>query len=257
MPGARRDSQADLRFVLANGRLAAATGDRWCRHLESTVALSNFIRIADEVAGLAGPGRVLDWGCSYGQVSYLLARRGLDMVGYDVGQAFQDPRLPMTRGLTAVSGEHPSSLPFDDASFETVLCCGVLEHVPDEHASLREIRRVLAPEGKLLIYNLPQKASYKEYVIRRLRLGPTHDRRYDVGSIRAVLRRNGFRLVRVRRGGVLPHMGTGLPPSVRRVYERFPGAVIAADRTLSQIPLLAQVAQSLEIVAEIRRGPNA
>lgn len=44
-------------------------------------------------------------------------------------------------------------LPFDDCSFDGVLLNEVLEHVADERAALREIRRVLRPGGALALYS--------------------------------------------------------------------------------------------------------
>lgn len=42
-------------------------------------------------------------------------------------------------------------LPFDDASFDTVLCSLVLCSVRDVEATLGEIRRVIRPDGQLLV----------------------------------------------------------------------------------------------------------
>jgi SAM-dependent methyltransferase len=42
-------------------------------------------------------------------------------------------------------------LPFDDESFDLVLCTQVLEHVQDPGATIAEIRRVLAPGGTALV----------------------------------------------------------------------------------------------------------
>jgi len=42
------------------------------------------------------------------------------------------------------------AMPFADASFETVLCTEVLEHVPDTTKAIAEIRRVLRPGGVLI-----------------------------------------------------------------------------------------------------------
>ena len=41
-------------------------------------------------------------------------------------------------------------LPFEDASFDTVLCTEVLEHLPEPSVVLGEIARVLKPGGRLL-----------------------------------------------------------------------------------------------------------
>lgn len=40
-----------------------------------------------------------------------------------------------------------TALPFEDASFDALLCIHVLEHVTDDRAATAELRRVLAPGG--------------------------------------------------------------------------------------------------------------
>jgi SAM-dependent methyltransferase len=42
-------------------------------------------------------------------------------------------------------------LPFEDDSFDAILCVHVLEHVADDRAALRELRRVLRPRGWAVI----------------------------------------------------------------------------------------------------------
>jgi hypothetical protein len=42
-------------------------------------------------------------------------------------------------------------LPYDDASYDMVLCSHVLEHVPDDRAAMREMCRVLRPGGLAVI----------------------------------------------------------------------------------------------------------
>lgn len=220
-------------------------------HLASPYSRRDYGRMADEVARLAPGPRLLDWGCGYGQLSYLLTVRGLEVASYDVGHALEDGGVPTTRGLRAVRGAYPSALPFRDRAFDAILACGVLEHVADDAASLRELRRVLAPGGRLLIYNLPQRWSYKEIVIDRLGLGYTHDRRYTQAGVTEVLARSGFRVERVRRGGFLPHLATGWPPVARRAYDRAAPLLWPLDRVLCQVPGLRAAAQSLEVVAVV------
>jgi ubiquinone/menaquinone biosynthesis C-methylase UbiE len=74
------------------------------------------------------------------------------------------------------------SVPFADASFDLVLSDYVVEHLPNPEQSLREMARVLAPGGHLLIVT-PNKLSYKSMAstlipkalhggIGRMRYGP-------------------------------------------------------------------------------------
>ncbi len=44
-----------------------------------------------------------------------------------------------------------TALPFDDASFDRILCSNVLEGAPDDAKAMSELRRVLAPDGLAVI----------------------------------------------------------------------------------------------------------
>lgn len=96
--------------------------------------------------------RVLDPGCGLGNVTHLLERAvpGVAVTGID-----PDPvRLATARAqgvrspLLAADG---CRLPFPDHAFGAVVCSEVLEHVPDDAALLRDLRRVLAPGGRLVV----------------------------------------------------------------------------------------------------------
>jgi SAM-dependent methyltransferase len=52
--------------------------------------------------------------------------------------------------VEVVTGDCQERLPADDASFDRVLAIHVLEHLPDLPAALKEIRRVVKPDGRLL-----------------------------------------------------------------------------------------------------------
>jgi ubiquinone/menaquinone biosynthesis C-methylase UbiE len=112
-----------------------------------------------ETSALRTDERVLDVACGTGGVTRLAAER--------VGDAGSVEGLDLNPGMLAVaksvtppnlssewheaSGEH---MPFDDESFDVVLCQMGLQFVPDKSSALREMRRVLAPKGRLAL-NLP------------------------------------------------------------------------------------------------------
>ncbi|MEP7017984.1 MAG: class I SAM-dependent methyltransferase [Actinomycetota bacterium] len=84
-------------------------------------------------------------------------------------------------GLDVLSMAAP--LPFASASFDTVLCTSVLEHVHDAEAVVSEIARILKPGGRLII-TIPF-------------LYPTHEAPYDFWrtthwGLRSVLTRHGL-----------------------------------------------------------------
>ena len=249
----------ELEGILAFGRSAESP---YLVHLQSEFSIANYIRIADDVArrahrlgvgtGEAGPPAVLDWGAGYGQLSYLLAGRGCAVTSYDVGAPGTFP-LPICPAMPIIRDDHPSRLPFADVRFDVVVSCGVLEHVPDEAASLDEISRVLQPGGLFLIYNLPQRFGYTELIVKALRLGYTHERRYGETGTRALLARHGFAVRRLRRSTMLPHNFRGLPASLRARLTGNPQVLLDADLALARIPVLNQVAGILEIACSKER----
>jgi SAM-dependent methyltransferase len=89
---------------------------------------------------LAQPGRTLDVGVSRDFFRKLVVARGGTYTGVDV---VPRPEVDLVADVTA--------LPFEDEVFDTLLCSHVLEHVTDDRAAVRELARVLTPEGTCLI----------------------------------------------------------------------------------------------------------
>jgi len=250
----------DFRFLMKTAAIGRAAGISNFLHLDQPIGIWNYIRIANDIRACVPPGRLLDWGCGLGQMSYLLQRRGFEVVSYDMDTtAASLPDLPLTRAVSIVRGADPVRLPFSDAEFDAVLSCGVLEHVDEysapgnERLSLQEIHRVLKPDGFFPIYQLPQQCAWQEAIARVLKNGYTHPRRFSEGEIRRLLSATGFRVVRLRRFNMLPKNMTGLPTSIRAYYSRLSGTVFGADGLLSSVPILNRLAGVLEVLAQKAR----
>jgi ubiquinone/menaquinone biosynthesis C-methylase UbiE len=109
------------------------------------------------------PIRVLEIGCGPGDLAERMLApladdpRGptIEYTGIDIGPAeieFARVRLPTRPHLTCnFLVADAQSLPFDPASFDLVLACEVLEHLPDPAASLGEIERVCTPGGHVIV----------------------------------------------------------------------------------------------------------
>lgn len=107
--------------------------------------------IAGVLAGLplAEPCRILDAGCGSGRNLELLARFGT-VTG--VEPAALSVVAARARGVgQVVQCSLGSALPLESAAFDLVVCLDVLEHVDDDLAALRELRRVAAVGGRLLV----------------------------------------------------------------------------------------------------------
>ena len=138
-------------------------------------------RAMSELAAAAS-GRLLDVGC--GTQPYRSLFRVSEYVGLDI-----DSPLARERGI-ADAYYDGSRFPFDDASFDVVLCNQVLEHVfnPDEFAS--ELERVLTPGGRLIL-TVPFVWDEHEQ--------PYDYARYSSFGLKALLERHGFRVIEHRK----------------------------------------------------------
>lgn len=214
--------------------------------------------------------RALDWGSGNGHFSFFLARQGAFVTSFSFDgepQVFslltpaERSRVTFVRG----SADDPQALPFDASSFDAVFSVGVLEHVREtggtEIASMREIRRVLAPGGLFICYHLPNRYSYIE-AMQRFRHRKSrnasvegdyglpwlyHAYRYTKADIRALCDETGFSLVEMDRYGALPRNTLARLPSRMRDSRGVAAAVNGIDGLLERV--IAPVSQNFAFVA--------
>jgi SAM-dependent methyltransferase len=150
--------------------------------------------------------RVLDLGCGTGVFTAAFARAGAAVVGAEVASGAvmraraRYPELDFR--LVPIDGP----LPFEDGAFDVVWASEVIEHVADTGRWLSEVRRVLAPAGKLLL-TTPSHGRL------RLLLGGVerfseplgdHLHLYTARSLRTLLEEFGFGEVDIRAVAGLP-----------------------------------------------------
>jgi SAM-dependent methyltransferase len=109
---------------------------------------------------LARGRTVLDAACGVGYGSAVLARGGAKrVVGIDTSEAAlraaRAGAIPETEFVSA----DIRALPFADGEFDLVVSFETIEHVEDPERALDELRRVLAPEGVLVI-STPNREVY-------------------------------------------------------------------------------------------------
>lgn len=160
-----------------------------------------------DLARVAAGDRVLDVACGTGIVARL-ARQRIGNEGRVVGV---DASAPMLAVAAEIAPEvewregDAASLPLgDDDRFDVVVCQQGLQFFADKAAAVREMRRVLASGGRLVIATwrpVEENPLFRDlHRIGERRLGPIVDHRHsmgDGGEIAALLRDAGFEDVRV------------------------------------------------------------
>ena len=132
--------------------------------------------------------RILDVGCGTGANLLMLSQYG-DAEGVDVSE--DALAFCRERGLDKVRLGAAEELPYEDGTFDLVTALDVVEHLDDDLAGLREMRRVLRPGGRVLLFvptfmflwGLQDDVS-------------NHRRRYRLPELQRVLEQAGFEIER-------------------------------------------------------------
>ncbi len=171
--------------------------------------ITSFIRRLFE--GFQERPRILDVGCGTGANLEMLAEFG-EAEGVDVStDALSFCRQ---RGLEKVCLGEAEKLPYDDDSFDLVTGLDVVEHLDDDLAGLREMRRVLKPDGRaflfvpafMFLWGVQDDVSH-------------HRRRYTMSELKAVVRKAGFEIERA----TFANITFFLPTLLGRVLMRLTG----------------------------------
>lgn len=108
------------------------------------------LTLAGDLAGL----HVLEVGCGAGDFSIHLAKEGANVVGADFSSTAVE--LAAAKAIAQKSSAQfqvadAQRLPFADATFDMLVSCECLEHVPVPRVALAEMFRVLKPGGRLVL----------------------------------------------------------------------------------------------------------
>src|ERR1700722_141470 len=102
-----------------------------------------------------GRKRILDAACGNGRYSRFLLRHAdadAKLTTFDLSaKMLERARTRLKSGRVTHAVADLTRLPYADGTFDAVVCGWVLEHLPDPTLGLRELSRVLAPGGELLL----------------------------------------------------------------------------------------------------------
>lgn len=139
--------------------------------------------------------RILDVGCGTGANLLMLSKYG-QAEGVDISE--DALAFCRARGLDKVKLGAGEELPYADATFDLVTAFDVVEHMDDDLAGLTEMRRVLRPGGRVLLF-VPAFMflwGVQDDV-------SNHRRRYRLSQLRRVLEQAEFEVERATYANIM------------------------------------------------------
>ncbi|UCB60254.1 MAG: class I SAM-dependent methyltransferase [Candidatus Bathyarchaeota archaeon] len=141
---------------------------------------------------------ILDVGCADGFYTRKLARRRCNALGIELDKdaVRLACRHESTRGIEFLIGD-AQKLPIKGESLDKIILVSVLEHIPNDDYTLKEIARVLKAGG-CLVMSLDSLSHKTTSDLMRERHRKRHRVKtfYTIPSIRKKLKRNGLHLER-------------------------------------------------------------
>lgn len=151
----------------------------------------------------APPPRVLDFGCGHGRYARLWSRKGWQYLGIDpsphnlrraqedIARWHRDP-WPKPRFHIGRLGDE---LIAQEAPFDVIFLCQVLEHIPDPKALLSQLRAYATTQG-LLYVEVPHAGYYGWDPIQRGFTNCEHLWDFTPAMLAAILRQTGWQILR-------------------------------------------------------------
>ena len=138
-------SNAERLVCQEYNRLAPIYDRRWRNYINSSLSfLVNFADIPSEAS-------ILDLACGTGELAKLLLEQNpqQQITGVDISEAMLEIARNKLDAYPNVSLHNASvtSLPFDDNSFDLVICANAFHYFASPQLALAEMKRVLTPKG--------------------------------------------------------------------------------------------------------------
>lgn len=121
-----------------------------------------------QLGGLRPPAKIADLGCGSGIFTSILAEKSFDVTGVDISPGMIETAkktYPKEKHRTSFAVGDVEALDFADATFDGVLLSGLLHHLPDPTACVREVHRILKPGGVFMAFD-PNRMNPFMYLYR-------------------------------------------------------------------------------------------
>jgi ubiquinone/menaquinone biosynthesis C-methylase UbiE len=199
-----------------------------------------------KMANLPSGSRILEIGCNLGQMTFPLALKGFEIVGFDLSKnAIEKANMRVKHyNLKNIRFEAQDAEKYEghpDESFDAVFSFSAFRYFPNPDKALSEAYRVLKKNGVIVI-DFPNKYCPWFNIIKRIFfIKPhIHDTLFDKKQIRAMMEKAGFKNITFE---VFLFSYKGLPSILLPLMK-------AADFILERIPLIRNTAAILMVKGE-------
>jgi len=137
------------------------TGERFTPECVREIAYEHWHRYAWALPWIKGQD-VLDVASGEGYGSHLISQEAKSVVGVDIDvKTIEHAREKYNRDNLSFQVGDVLNLPVEDSRFDVVVCFETIEHLADHPRLMTELKRVLKPDG-LLLMSSPDKSSYSD-----------------------------------------------------------------------------------------------
>jgi|SRR3989344_1949297 len=151
-----------------------------------------FLPVKNLLRFLPKQGRVLDVGCGDGKFLRYCKNNGLEVSGVDLYIEKPIPELNIKKSDLL-------STKFPNKSFDCITLNNVIEHVQNPEEILRECKRILKDNGRLVL-NFPSPSSFNYRVFGKDWVSmdtPRHLFLFSIKSIKLLLKRNNMKITKI------------------------------------------------------------
>lgn len=151
--------------------------------------------------------KILEVGCGDGSFTKDLATFSSNVTAIDISSEQVEQNKQAYPQIDFRQHDVSQIFPFEDGTFAAIWCSEVLEHLFDPEFALREIHRVLAPGGKLMV-TVPYHGFFKNLLIALFKWDAhfvpsnPHIRFYTKNTLGRLAANAGFRKIQMRTCGM-------------------------------------------------------
>lgn len=161
--------------------------------------------------GYSKNSAILDIGCSGGPLLRILKKKGYnDLIGIDISE--ESIKQCKKKGLKNVHVMNGVKTSFESEQFDIIIASDILEHIKQEEEALKEWKRILKKNGKLIIFVPAFKSLWSSHDNVS-----GHYRRYTKKSLKNSLIKLSFKLEKISYWNFISFY----PASLIRLLQRY------------------------------------